>query len=462
MTHPTRTSAGRDTRKFSGRRISSTIIASIVLIFPIILTADAALRAGTASRERRNAEVIFPTDPKNCPNRLPNVHMRQVNREILDEFLSYDRHFYGIYQEHLAPKTLTSVSNAFMYSELPQGNFVFWQMARANVEMSAWSDVSGEVVQGEYKVDGVTWNFTPSSAHDMSTIQNTITLTKPRVHYVAFISNNVGVFAHFIADHLGYWALLKETMPVSTRFIFADFNNQNQERLEILDPQFAKRVDWIQCTSMRDCSQLVQVRGEGSTLTVIKNQIPTRHMTLLQTARDWIVHAYPPSKATMEEKTVIYYTRNSVNAFHSRAIDQAQEKIMLKMIQDNMSKHSRPEKLVVFDGTESFEDQVAIFRSATTVIGAHGGGFANLFWTLPAASCETRPKVLEFLISPETTDVQAGMFGKTYYKLFSTAPWLEYHHIFYVPPSNRETLFIDLGDFEDALEDMFASVSMEQ
>ena len=248
---------------------------------------------------------------------------------------------------------------------------------------------------------------------------------------------------------------MRRVFPSNARFIFADYKHQNRARIELLDPTFAKRIDWIDCNNEKQCSTLVRIR-QGGTLTVLtSDEIHGRHMTMLDLARQWINEVYPRQKPDTQP-TVIYYTRNSPNASHDRKLDLDLEERVLKHIRKALQ--DRPEKLVVFDGTEPFADQIALFRSATTVIGPHGGGMANLFWMAPnGTTCQERPRVMEFLISPHTRNVQRGYLGKTYFKLYSTAPWVEFHHIFYVPPSNHETVFVDLADLDVALDALFGS-----
>jgi len=408
-----------------------------------------ALRADKYRGTDAGPQILpHPLDPQNCYP-LPQLHIKNPNPKLLDEFYEFERWFVDRHDRDTAVDTLTQDRMADLIETLPEGNFIYWGSNRGVHEMSAYN--SNTVVLHESKLDAVIWRYDQPSNHADVEIQRGIKLEGD---HVAFISNNMGVFAHFIADHLGYWAYLREVMPQETRFIFVDFRRQNQALLEQLDPEFASRVDWIQCESMRHCATAVSIRNGN--LMVVKPTVSTRHLGLYHLAREWVLKVLPPKPETLQDKTVVYYTRNSQNAFHERAMEIKQEAAMLDMIQKSLEKYNRPERLVVFSGTETFLEQIELFRSATTIIGTHGGGLANLFWTLPGKSCDTRPKVLEFLIDPETTpEVQAGGFGKTYFKLFSTCSWVEYHHVFFTPPSNHQVTYIDLEDFGLALDAIF-------
>jgi hypothetical protein len=133
--------------------------------------------------------------------------------------------------------------------------------------------------------------------------------------------------------------------------------------------------------------------------------------------------------------------------------------------------------LVVFDGSArsgwTLQKQIDLFRSANVVIGAHGGGLANLIWMTqdeeqqqqhqqdtggsPPDACPERLKVLEFITNPLTPDIQHGKFHVTYYNLYSKVPWVEYHQLLYQPQSNHDTTFLDIGEFRDALVHIFSN-----
>jgi len=122
-----------------------------------------------------------------------------------------------------------------------------------------------------------------------------------------------------------------------------------------------------------------------------------------------------------------------------------------------MKRFGRTEELVLFNGSMSFLDQIKLFHSATTVIGPHGGGLANILLMAPSSSCGERPKVLEFITSAQTPQVQNGDFNASYFTFYSTCPWVELHQILFTPPSNGTSTFINLDTLDEALDSLFRS-----
>jgi hypothetical protein len=429
--------------------IGTTITRTLMAVLAASILANGALRS--SQQEQLDIDAPFSKkDLKHCPHPFPTAQMRNTgNRELRQEYVTNFRKTQRKYETESAPGTF--VEDPEMFTTLPEANFVLWGNAeRGVIEMSAYNAETFLDSETRNGGKGVTWRFVPPQDRDFNTIKKAISLEGD---YAVFIANKYEVFAHFFLDYLPYIAYMRDTMPPTTRFLLADARDNTRPRLEELDPEFAKRVDWIQCEKPIDCNHLVRIRN-GS-LTVMRPVSGTRHMDLLFRARQWLMESNPPKPESLTERTVAYYTRNASNAGHGRAMDRDQEQVMIKMIQETMTKYDRPEKLVIFDGTQSFEEQIDIFQSANFVIGAHGGGLANLIFLLPADSCQERPKVLEFLTNPLTPGIQRGALGKTYFHLYSTCPWAEYHHVFYVPPSTEEVTYINMGEFEDAVNLMF-------
>jgi len=391
-------------------------------------------------------------DIKTCSNSLPITQMRTEGNSprsaaVHDAYVTEVKKIQALYKKGLSSGTFVEDD---ILVDLPEGNFVFWGNAdRAIVEMSAYNQdtvVEGDVLNGGREVH---WRYTAPHQKDYSTLKKTTIL---HGDYVAFVTDKFSIFAHFFLDYMGYVAYLREIVPETTRFLLFDVEGNSEQRLQILDPVFAKRVDWMQCDRF-DCNQLVQIRG--GTLTVLKPVSATRHIDLLYRLREWMLETHPPKPETLTDRTVVYYTRNADGAKHGRSIDMEQEAILIQKIRESMKRHERPEKLVIFDGTQQLEDQIDLFQSANVVIGAHGGGMANLIFMLPSKTCEERPKVLEFLTNAETPDIQRGALGKTYYNLYSTAPWIEYHHVFLVPPTTEDAMYVDVVEFEKAVDILF-------
>jgi hypothetical protein len=415
---------------------------------------EASAQAGLLESQNEHIALQDPVGCSIAP--ILNDRRRRDDAVVVD----YVHHNHG-FIEHWYPTTLghgTLRTNDMYTPPLKDGNFIFWGLHGGTFEMSLFD--SSHIFEGDHKVGGYgnNWKMVPPpSFEEYSSIHNVMTLQN-NTNYIAFLSICFDQYQHLIIDHLGYLAFLRETTPPETRFLLAETSGGrlHSKLLEELDPVFAKRVDWITCDRTSKCEALVQVRGGGS-LQVLRPQSSTRHVELLIMARQWILSTHKPINMDRrarddQERTIVYYQRTTEGeALNGRLMDKDQERNMLRMIEMVMERYDRREKLVVFDGTIPFGDQISLFRSANVIIGAHGGGLANLLFTLPSESCETRPKVLEFATNPTTPAVQNGHFTRSYHNLYSTCPWVEFHHVFLVPPSNPETTFVDMGAFRDAL-----------
>lgn len=423
-----------------------------ILLFSLFLTNYILTAKGTPSRKEYDQETHHYLDHdiiKDCPRSFETHNMKNTEDKLRHDYLRVmDRVHTTNYLSDRAPGSFLDNQNN-LFSVIPEGEFVLWgSPERGILELSAFN--SDTIIEGT-KWNGFVysnrWRFVSPKNKDFRSIKKTMVLEGDRV---AFVGPNFEVFAHFFLDSIGYIAYLREVMPLHMRFIFADVKGSTQRRLETIDPEFAKRVDWIQCQRARDCGFDVKIRNGN--LLVLRPLSSLRHMDLLFKARKWILQKHPPKPKSLQERTIVYYTRNSKNAGHGRAMDLEQEAIMIDLLKHNMLRYGRTEKLVIFDGVMSMQDQIDLFQSANIVVGAHGGGLANLIFLLPVDSCSSRPKVLEFIPNSLTPDIQRGTLGKTYYNLYSSCPWAEYHHILYVPPSTEEVTYIDLGEFEDVLQ----------
>jgi hypothetical protein len=398
----------------------------------------------SAEMKPQQAQHQFPTSYA-CPDPMPTLHGRLTNAKTQKEYLNFFRFVHMNYEKKHSPGTLKEEN--MLSTPLPEADFVLWGSAPGyKILMSAYNKDTH--VEAEAK-RGITFVPPPPPEHDFSKIEG---VTELQGDHVVFVIDYHSTFAHILIDMLPTIAYLRETMPANTRLLLANARDRTRPILEQVDPEFAKRIDYIDCPG--DCrNQMVHIRN-GS-LTAVLPQSSTRHMELLDHARRWFMEIHAPSRESLEQRTVVYYTRNNASAGHGRSMDKEEEGIMLQLIQDTLEKYNRPEKLVIFNGTESFLEQIALFQSANFVIGAHGGGLANLLLLLPTAQCEKRPVVLEFLNNPLTPVVQDGSFGRSYYSIYSSCPWVDYHHVLYDPSSREDNTFIKIDEFKDALQAIF-------
>lgn len=142
-------------------------------------------------------------------------------------------------------------------------------------------------------------------------------------------------------------------------------------------------------------------------------------------------------------------------------IESEQEKVLLKKIGEAMVKRGQSkDDLIIFNGknengdTLSIQEQFEIFSSADTAIGPHGSGLTNVMWMDPRCDSENRPKVIEFVSSDRTKDVQGGSIWG-YWFLFGSLPWINYHQLYYTNLSSDAQVLIDPEVFEETLNNLW-------
>ena len=170
------------------------------------------------------------------------------------------------------------------------------------------------------------------------------------------------------------------------------------------------------------------------------------------------------------KKAVIFYRRQSSGTRHGRTMSIEHETHLFSIIRKMLSEFDRSEEFVVYNGdddqgaTMSFQSQFELFSRASLVVGPHGEGLANLVWVPPATdeSCGvTKPAVLELICSTETSAVQTGCPGKSLWSLLAGLPWVQYYHVLLARNSTADPggLFVDLGEFEEALRVVFSNMT---
>jgi len=277
--------------------------------------------------------------------------------------------------------------------------------------------------------------------------------------YAAFSGWYVGNFGHFVHDHVPVIAWMKSNVPESTKFLLP-YNPLHENIMKVVDPKFVEeRVVWI------EYDQTVKVEGTLTVLVPKKNDpfpcgFPQTAAVFTEHLRAWLEEAHRELWEAKEKqpKKVIFYTRSGGTA--RRNLDKGLEDMILKKIRESMVKYGRAEdELVIFNGkdpsgeTFSIQEQFDLFSSADVLIGPHGSGMTNMIWMDPRRRpCGgTQNKILEFSSSMRTKQVQSGAYS-SYWFLFGSTPWLDYHNLYYLPRSTPETVVVNLEAFEKGLE----------
>ena len=443
----------------------------------------ASFRAAGSYDKTEEISLPLPTsllprvDPQNCPS-TPIYHdTRGRYHPALKQLIRDRQHWYR--EDFLVQRDFgTFKANPDdLFVTLPNGgSFVLWAQQEGIdgvntpvLEMSAWTNNDDEVRhhEGSYTADTYTWSFVDPSKQYQQLITKTSVL---KGDHVVLVIGWFSLYQHILIDHLGYLVYLSKTLPPTTRFIVPRIGEAAgliYATILRIDPDLAARLDFIECANYRICRNH-EIQVQDGSLSILTPQSPTRHAELYEMFRSWIYNSQTLKKtlnktAETFQPTVVYYTRKqnsgAARVFNARYMSEQQEIDIINRIKHALYRYDRPEKLVIFDGSLPFLEQLKLFESATTIIGPHGGGLANILLTTPASTCKKRPKVLEFVTSQETPRVQRGDLVASYYTLYATSPWIELHQVLFESRSNEHETFISMDSFEEALKSIFGDGS---
>jgi hypothetical protein len=214
--------------------------------------------------------------------------------------------------------------------------------------------------------------------------------------------------------------------------------------LKTLDEEFYNRVEWI------DLGEVISV--DGHLIVPTPDHYPCNMAKNLMTyLLEWISTSLPKP---VKKNNIVFYTRNKTT--ERRVLNLENEQLIINNLKQFLIDNKIDGELIIFSGkdkngkTLSVDEQISIFRTAHTIIGPHGTGLANITW----CDFDTRIKLLEFCPGPDgySSQVQSAFHG--YHHKFRGLP-IDYHIILYKPESTRTETFIDLSDFNQAIEKMF-------
>jgi hypothetical protein len=202
--------------------------------------------------------------------------LQKVNASKCSEVVRY-------YNDLLKPGTHQNKQEENM-NFLPEGYFAMW---------SGWkySAYNGDTM---VKGDAPIRSFVDPDQEDLTVTQRDSVFEFEGDH-VAFVILFHSVFAHVLLDYLPYISYLKDTMPVSVRFLFADSKTHDTKRLLGMQCQSASNVP---CNNL-----LVHIRNGNLIVAHPKSSI--RHMDHLVSARRWILESHPPNREALEQRTVV-------------------------------------------------------------------------------------------------------------------------------------------------------------
>ncbi len=380
------------------------------------------------------------------PNEIKRYQKAHIVRANL--YFGKELKFYG----EMEPPSLRTLP--------PGSSFAFWdcqdrkkdceiQIDHFNIKGSAWTADGKQAFVDERRDENRMKLWVSHDRYEFLATKRT-TIKGDSVAMFGFYADN---FGHVLHDNFPLLAWLKETQPKYSTFILPGTKRYRQ-LIDFIDPQFSERIYFYEKNEV--------VTVEEGTLTVAyagHKFLAHYGNTLFRYFRHWIFQNHPETYPD-DEKYLIFHTRGGKYTTHGRVLDTEHEKDVLALIQHNMEKYNRKEKIVFFTGMDSdgnilpYSEQYDIFRHASTIIGPHGSGLANIVWTQPfPKSCGDRVHFLEFIAGSDGMQVQSPMFNG-YYWVLRGMP-IDWHQITYAGNSTLETTYLRLNDVQVALDAMW-------
>jgi hypothetical protein len=163
----------------------------------------------------------------------------------------------------------------------------------------------------------------------------------------------------------------------------------------------------------------------------------------------------PPPGYNPEKRT--YPSPTGTGIYHLRFV--MNEQAVINTIQGAMDAFNRTEILVVFDGRTSIKRAYNLFRCASVVIGPHGAGMNNIFFTKLSNKCMDPVHVVEIICGHQSISVQdACPYRRSFAIQTAILPWVQYHNIVFTPNSTQYGTYIPCATLKRLLELIFMKV----
>ena len=341
---------------------------------------------------------------------------------------------------------------------LKNGNYVIWSEKETSAcNQSAWNE--SKAIQGSgwshpfeikpedkenclYYNDGV-WNFY-NRKNAKKNLKRGRTLQGSYFAFHSWWANNYG---HTMHDTMPLLAYLKATLHESLRFLMLDVP-VIKKIIKALDEGFYNRIEWI------NAEEVINISGDLF-VTVPDSHPCIMAKNLMSHLKDWISASLPKP---VERNNIIFYTRKNTTKY--RVLNIENEENITQTLKKFLIDNKIDGNLIIFSGKDEdgnvlpIEEQISIFRSAHTIIGPHGTGLSNIMWC--DFNSDTPIKLLEFCPGPVgySSEVQYEFNG--YHTVLRGLP-IDYHIILYTPQSTANETFVDLSDFNQAIEKMLSN-----
>ena len=312
------------------------------------------------------------------------------------------------------------------------------------------------------------WKTMSSEERTKSCVQN---LRDKTVYaYYSWFSGNYG---HFLHDHLPTIAWLQSHIwQNEDARLLLPWSAVSENVLRRIDKRIIQRIVWHRDSIMcvRTLNLVIPYSSKARNVQPIygthrfssRFQEQRNNLKNLNGLRTWMTHMDILKSGAISPKYIVFYVRskepNIVN--HGRFMEQSHINTLLKIIRQSAEMYGLDQKQITYSGTEnghpmSIARQIEIFSNAMTVIGPHGSGLANILWMPSLCHTQTtvsRGQVIEFTGGRRSKGVQNSSYRRTYWSLFGTAPWVEYHIVPFTSNSTGSVTWVDVNEFSMALD----------
>lgn len=336
---------------------------------------------------------------------------------------------------------------------LKNGNYAIWSDIYS-CNQSAWDDykiIKGEgwsdpfEIRAEDKSNCLYFENRLWNKYNQENLKQNPKKRSLNGNYIGFHSWWADKYGHIMHDSIPLIAYLRATVNDSFKFLMLN-KPVIKTIIKAFDPDFYNRIEWI------EIGEIISVTGD--LIVPTPDHYPCiMQNNLMSYFLNWTSTRLP--KPTHREN-IIFYTRNKTTP--RRVVNLENEKELIASLKKFLIDNKIDGNLVIFSGkdehgkTLSVEEQISIFRSAHTIIGPHGTGLANIMW---CDFIDDSPiKLLEFCPGPVGYSDQVQQEFNGYHAVLKGLP-IDYHIILYKPESTPDQTFVDLRDFNEAIEKMF-------
>ena len=336
---------------------------------------------------------------------------------------------------------------------LKNGNYAIWS-GGCTCNQSAWNEhktIKGEgwsdpfEIHAEDRKNCLYYNehfWNNYNSKDLKKNPKTRVLEGNYAGFHSWWSNNYG---HTMHDSLPLLAYLKTKVDDSFKFLMINAPVL-KKIIKALDPDFCNRIEWIEIGEVINVTgNLVIPTPDYYPCIMAKN--------LMSYFLDWASISLPKP---VERNNIIFYTRNKTTPY--RVLNLENEKNVIECLKKFLTDNKIDSNLIIFSGKDEngnvlpVDEQISIFRSAHTIIGPHGTGLTNIMWC--DFSNDSPIKLLEFNPGPKGYSSQVQEPFNGYHTVFRGLP-MDYNIILYEPHSTAQETFINLEDFNMAINKMF-------